>query len=111
MPEKINFSNKINSSLQIGDHAYVASILPGGVTTEPVLAGEIIDATDSYIIINKDPIVPPVIHAGSFMLFSKRVEANESSLKGYYADITFENHSNKSIELFAIGSDTTISSK
>ena len=38
-------------------------------------------------------------------------ELNESSVKGYYADVTLENHSNKRAELFAISSDVVPSSK
>ena len=46
-----------------------------------------------------------------FVLFSKKIEANQSGLKGYYADVTFENYSNTAVELFAISSDVTASSK
>ena len=108
---KIFFNNKVNSSVQIGDTAYVADIGPGGVTTPPVLAGEIIDMNSGYITINKDPGVSPIIDNTKFILFAKRIEANESSLKGYYADVTFQNHSNKYVELFAISSDIALSSK
>tara|TARA_R100000234_G_C4842072_1_gene111513 strand:+ start:146 stop:481 length:336 start_codon:yes stop_codon:yes gene_type:complete len=111
MPEKINFNNTINCSLQVGDLAYVSSVLSNNITTDPILVGTIIDATDSYIIVDKEPATYPVISPGMFMLFSKNIEVNESGLKGYYADVTFENHSNKSVELFAISSDVGISSK
>ena len=111
MPEKINFNNKINSSLQVGDNAYVSSVLAGGVTTQPILAGEIIDISDSYIIIDKDPATHPVVSAGMFVLFSKRSEANESSLKGYYAEVRLVNYSTEKIELFSIGSEVSESSK
>ena len=108
---KINFSDIINSSLQVGDTAYVSNVLPGGMTSEPISAGVIINATSSYIIVNKDPATHPVITPGMFVLFSKRIEANDSSLKGYYADVTFENYSNQYAELFSIGSEATGSSK
>ena len=42
---------------------------------------------------------------------AKDIQVNESSLKGYYADITFENSSNTKTELFAISSEVTSSSK
>lgn len=111
MPEKINFSNKLNPSLQVGDYAYKCSVLTGGITTEPVFVEEIIDVGDTYIIVKKDPAAFPVVSSGDFMLFSKRVEANQSGIKGYYADITFKNHSNTAVELFAISSEVGISSK
>jgi hypothetical protein len=52
-----------------------------------------------------------VITSGRLVLFSKRIEANDSSLKGYYADVTFENYSNQYAELFSIGSEVMGSSK
>ena len=108
---KINFSNIINSSLQVGDTAFVSSVLTGGITSEPVSAGVIIDVTPSYIIVDKDPATHPVITSGMFVLFSKRIEANDSSLKGYFADVTFENYSSQYAELFSIGSEVMGSSK
>ena len=111
MPEQINFSNTINSSLQAGDMAYVSSVLTGGITTDPIFVGIIVDVANSYITVDKDPATYPVISSGMFILFSKNIEVNQSGLKGYYADVTFKNHSNEAIELFAISSDVSISSK
>ena len=108
---KINFSSTINSSLQVGDNAYVSEVLPNGMTKEPVLAGEIVDIDPSYIVINKVFGGNPVINPGDFMLFSKRTQVNDSSLKGYFADITFENYSSKYAELYSIGSEINASSK
>ena len=111
MPSKILFNNQVNSSVQVGDMAYVADIGPGGVTTTPILAGIIINIGSDYITIDKDPLALPIIDNTKFILFAKRIEANESSLKGYYPDVTFQNHSNKYVELFAISSDIALSSK
>ena len=111
MVEKINFSNIVNSSLQVGDTAYVSSILPNNITTEPISIGTIIEVQPCYIIVDKDPGVYPIITSGMFILFSKRIETNDSSLKGYYADITLENYSNEYAELFAVSSEIAISSK
>jgi hypothetical protein len=46
-----------------------------------------------------------------FMLFSKRTEVNDSSLKGYFADVTFKNYSSEYAELYSISSEVTASSK
>ena len=108
---KINFNNTVNSSVQIGDMAYIADIGVGGVIGQPIMAGEVIKVDPSFIIIDKDPASPPTIDNTKFLLFSKRIEANESSLKGYYADVTFQNYSNTYVELFAISSDIALSSK
>ena len=46
-----------------------------------------------------------------FILFSKPIQVEESGLKGYYANVTFENNSKTPVELFAISSEASISSK
>tara|TARA_R100000315_G_C5169356_1_gene97686 strand:- start:340 stop:675 length:336 start_codon:yes stop_codon:yes gene_type:complete len=107
---KINFNNTINSSLQVGDMAYYANVLSGGIIDEPIQAGKVLNINPTYIIIDRD-FNEGGITAGQFLLFSKRVEVNDSSLKGYYADITLKNDSKKPIELFAVASEVGISSK
>ena len=89
----------------------VADVGVGGVLAPPELAGEIIGIGTGYVTINKDILTPPIIDNTKFVLFAKKAEVNESSLKGYYADVTFENHSNTYVELFAISSDIALSSK
>ena len=111
MEDNINFSNVINSSLQVGDTAYVSDVLPNGITTDPISAGIIVNVTSGYIIVDKDIATHPVITPGMFMLFSKRTEVNDSSLKGYFADVTFKNYSSKYAELYSIGSEINASSK
>ena len=107
---KITFDNPVNTSLQVGDAVYVSDITDG-ITSEPVFAALAIEVGSGYIWIDKDPIVAPVITSGQYILFSKNISVNESSLKGYYADVTFENSSNKKTELFAISSEVVPSSK
>ena len=107
---KILINNPINHSLQVGDTAYVSTV-NGSIADDPVLAGKIVEVQPSYIIIAKDFNQVPIIDSSMFLLFEKANEANDSSLKGYYADVTFENNSNKYAELFAISSEVTPSSK
>ena len=107
---KIFINDTMNYSLQPGDIAYVADV-NGDFTTEPIKVGEILDVQSSYIIIDKDIAASPVITSGMFLLFSKRTEVNNPGLKGYYADITFQNYSNSAVELYAIGSEISPSSK
>jgi len=108
---KISFNNNVNSSVQVGDMIYVADIGVGGILTPPELAGEIISIGTGFVTIDKDISTPPIIDNTKFILFAKKTEVNKSSLKGYYADVTFENHSNTYVELFAISSDIALSSK
>ena len=109
---KISFSNKLNPSLQVGDFIYVANILDGGRTSAPELAAKVLKIEAENFWIDRGNTTEPIIAAGSsFILFAKDIQANESCLKGYYADITFENSSNKKTELFAISSEVVLSSK
>ena len=48
---------------------------------------------------------------GGYFLFAKSIIANETSLKGYYADVKFRNNSTKRANLFSIGSEVVLSSK
>ena len=108
---KIEFDNPINSSLQIGDEVFVSTVLTGGITSEPVFAALVTSISPDNITIGKDNATSPIISNGDFILFAKDIRVNESSLKGYYADVTFENFSNTKTELYAISSEVTPSSK
>jgi len=113
MHTKITFEFSINPSLQVGDAIYFSQTNAGPVAGDPVFAGLVynIFPDNNYIVIDKDPSVPPIINPTDFILFAKDVSVNESSLKGYYADISFENASNTKTELFAFGSEIALSSK
>ena len=113
---KIEFDHPINASLQINDTIYVANELTGGTVSTPIHTGaKVTEIGSHYIIINKDPLDFPEITITppqyNFILFAKDIQVNESSLKGYYADVTFKNSSKTKSELFAIGSEVALSSK
>jgi len=98
-----------NVSLQIGDKVYVSNIFQGNIlSSENTYAGVVVDMGAGYIQI-KGPT--GIVTSGMFLSFSKDNTVNESSLKGYYASTSFENHSNKYTELFSIGSEVVPSSK
>jgi len=115
---EITFNKKRNISLQAGDTLHYATVL-NGVTSKPEVWGEIVSITESaydfkIITIPEGNIASnytSIIDDNTYFLFSKNVKVNESSLKGYYADVTFQNHSKKRVELFAIGSEVVPSSK
>jgi len=109
MPQKIiSFNNTANVSLQVGDIAY-ASTLNNNIASEPQQLGVILDVQTNSIVV--DVSAGTTVTSGMFLLFSKDIRVNESSLKGYYADVTFKNASKKYAELFSISSDITASSK
>ena len=109
---KIEFAHPINASLQINDTIYVANELTGGTVSTPIHTGaKVTEIGSHHIIIDKDPVDHPKISTSNFILFAKDIRINESSLKGYYADVTFKNSSKTKSELFAIGSEVALSSK
>ena len=53
----------------------------------------------------------PAPAVGAYISFAKNKRVNTSSLLGYYASINFVNNSTNKVELFAVGSETSVSSK
>ena len=62
-------------------------------------------------VIDNVSIIDPSTAQTLFFMFRKPVGENVSSLKGYYAEATFTNSSPNKQELFAVGSEVTMSSK
>tara|TARA_Y100001972_G_C7574079_1_gene288114 strand:+ start:291 stop:668 length:378 start_codon:yes stop_codon:yes gene_type:complete len=59
-----------------------------------------------------DPnVVPPTLGPDHFLMFSKPNSFNTSGLKGYYAEVRLDNNSTEKVELFAVGSEISQSSK
>jgi len=107
---KIQFSHPINDGLQLGDNIYYATSSNGVTTGEPTLMGSLSSISTNEITVNVGSSSFTSL-SNVFILFSKPIFINESSIKGYYADVTLENHSNKKAELFAVGSEVSPSSK
>jgi len=122
MALKITLTNEIqNVSLNIGDIAYYidGSALASGTdisvasnTTgqEELIKkiGKITDVGSAFITINSPQLTPP---DNAFIMFSKDKRVNNTSLLGYYADVTLSNNSTEEAELFSLGSEITQSSK
>jgi len=115
----ITFTNKLNTSLQVGDIAYsnVTTMLQDptggamlGATQVAVLLGPIFNISGLTIKIQTAGVdIEPII--GDYVFFSKNKNVNTSSLVGYYADVKIENNSKDKVELFSIGSEISESSK
>jgi len=114
-------SSYMNASLQVGDTAYKvssgsysapASTGGGSITysnsTSPILLGKITKIQGSTIFV-KD-MVGEVLQ-NDIIMFSKNITVNKSGMKGYFAEVTLQNKSPLSIELFSIASEITPSSK
>ena len=108
--QEIQLDQQLNSSLQIGDAIYFAVEDAHGVLGDTAFVGNLFGITSSgFLVVDIDASV--IIPNNAFILFSKPIQINESSIKGYYADVTLENHSNKRAELFALSSEIVPSSK
>ena len=107
---QVNLNNKPNSSLQIGDAAFVSNVINADafLIEDPVYAGIIVSINNNGVVV-EGPY--NIILQGQFFSFAKNITVNESSLKGYYANVTLKNESNKFAELFTISSDIAASSK
>ena len=117
MADRINFSKKINDSVQVGDELYwnVVDLSTGDAVLPPMSSGEITEIGEKYVKVDAaspgqgaTPLNPGQAY---FYMFQKPVEQNVSSLKGYYAESTFTNSSISKQEIFAVGSEVTMSSK
>tara|TARA_R110001592_G_scaffold361088_1_gene670905 strand:- start:1159 stop:1497 length:339 start_codon:yes stop_codon:yes gene_type:complete len=109
--ELITFETPLNTSIQVGDTAHFSAVTSSIAIQSSQEAGTIVEInkTDQSIVIERASNTS--IGIGDFISFSKNINVNESSLKGYYANVTFENSSHTRSELFAISSEIAISSK
>jgi hypothetical protein len=107
----INLTTAIkNDSVQVGDAVYSGLYVGqyGQTSSTMTYVGIITD-----IGINSITIASPV-HTPSpddFIMFSKDKTVNNTSLLGYYAEVKMSNNSIEHAELFALSSETTLSSK
>ena len=112
MAKKIQFNGKINPSLQINDFAWGAPLdTTTGITVKQELIGHVTQILPSEITVDNTNNPGTIVNVADFLMFSKPIEVNKSSVQGYYADVTLQNASNKYAELFAISSEVSPSSK
>ena len=113
---------QLNESVEIQDIVYYVTPTTQGASANAfsfgnfnsiLELGAIIDISTvgNSISLTIDNINGNVPVASDFLMFSKNKVANTSGLLGYYADINFVNNSNKKAELFAVGSEASLSSK
>ena len=122
MALKITLTNEIqNVSLSIGDVAYYVetstlvsgtniSVASNAAGTEENIKkiGEITGIGGVFITVDTVINTPP---DGAFVMFSKDKVANNTSLLGYFAEVTLKNNSKQPVELFALSSEVAVSSK
>jgi len=122
MQIKLTFNTELNISLSIGDIVWYTPVtITGGHevsnTNSIIKLGEVesVDHKNKIILIKKPH--DPLNYAGisltqnDFVMFSKPNSINTSSIKGYYAKVRLDNDSTEKIELFAVSSEISESSK
>ena len=101
-----------NTSGTNGQISYSNTFIAGSSSLTIKFFGTDGDPTFAYID-NVSILDDQYVQTGldNFFMFQKPSEQNVSSLKGYYAEVTLTNNSTAKQELFAVGSEITISSK
>ena len=102
MADRINFINKINDSVQVGDELFY------GDTVQPL--GAITAIGEKYVEV--DDAAGAV--ATDFFSFKKVNHVNsysKSGTKGYYASVKMSTENTSKTKLFALGSEVAVSSK
>lgn len=121
----LTFENDLNTSLDYGDTIwYTDPTSVGGydvANTDIVLKlgkVESVDRQTKTIQVSRlhdpnDPNFtgPPSLPSNHYIMFSKPNSFNTSGLKGYYAEVRLDNNSTEKVELFAVGSEISESSK
>ena len=93
-----------NVSFQIGDILYKLE------DQTLIKIGKVLSIFDSGAI-NVENENEVDVSVDDFLMFAKDMAVNNNSLTGYYAKVEMENTSTEPIELFALSSEATHSSK
>ena len=129
MPGLQNFVfDEMNVSAQVGDILYYShsginsagfdhTALPNTIVIGPIT--NIVYNNPGWTVTADHVLVPPATTlgplptgmGGEYISFAKDKRGNTSSLVGYYASANFVNDSADKVELFAVGSETSESSK
>jgi hypothetical protein len=128
MPDRINFTQQINDSAQVGDILFFSTVngFTNQTTSVPSQIGPITAIGENFIEVDTGSAPANFTQAeieanqvananfgAPLFMFRKDGNSNISTLVGYFAEITLtetgDNFSNK--ELFGIGSEIFVSSK
>jgi len=121
----LTFNEPLNTSLQVGDTIwYVDTSVIGGYDTASQdninKLGTVEHVSNQYrqhqIKVSKYTpanitTLTPSLNTDSFIMFSKNNTVNLGSVSGYFAEVKLENNSTEKVELFAVSSEISESSK
>ena len=130
MADRINFTQPINDSAQVGDILFFSTVsaLNNETTSIPQQIGPITAIGENFVEVANGsapagwtaadietgtvtvngvtvPIAPPLF------MFRKNAQANVSTLLGYFANIRITHNDNDRAELYSVGSEIFSSSK
>ena len=112
----------LNVSVQPTDVVYACLIISeqaginhpsATVDTKPFPIG-VVDAVNhvsGVVSVDDTDYTYPTLTSSHYFFFSKDKRANMSGILGYYALVEYRNHSKKQVEIFATGTEFSISSK
>ena len=120
MADRINFTQPINDSAQVGDILYFTPVdAVGNADPIPIEIGPITEIGNNFVVVN-GPVATPIgltetqITAGEsppLFMFRKDGQSNISTLVGYFAEVNLVQNATDRRELFGIGSEIFVSSK
>ena len=118
MADRINFSQPINDSTQIGDVLYFSNVNGFGETTDgPTEIGLITNIGNNFVEVASGAptgFTAVDIEGGALpplFMFRKNNQANISTLVGYFAEVDISSSRSGKVELHGIGSEIFVSSK
>ena len=120
MADRINFTQPINDSTQVGDILYWTPVdALNNAQPTPFEIGPIIEIGNNFVVVDGPNATPTdlteaEIEAGEdppLFMFRKDNRANVSTLVGYFAEVNIVQDAADRRELFGIGSEIFVSSK
>ena len=121
MPITLTFSS-LNVSIQPTDIVYTCLIRSeqagvnhpsATVDTKPIDIGVVTAVNHAIGVVSIDDtgFTYPTLTNDHYFFFSKDRRTSMSGILGYYALVEYRNHSKKQVEMFATGTEISISSK
>tara|TARA_R110002020_G_scaffold99601_2_gene236144 strand:+ start:8949 stop:9332 length:384 start_codon:yes stop_codon:yes gene_type:complete len=127
MADRINFTQQINDSAQVGDILYFTPVDAVNIAApDPIEVGPITEIGNNFVEVGGeiDGVIQAAttpagltvaeIEAGALpplFMFRKDGQANVSTLVGYFAEVNLVQNATDRRELFGIGSEIFVSSK
>jgi hypothetical protein len=111
MADKINFKNKINESVQVGDELFYGTT-PNSLGTIVKVGDNYVEVDDSTGAVATDFFSFKKVNTSTLNTGGVTVNSySKSGTKGYYASVKMSTSNSTKTKLFALGSEVAPSSK